>query len=95
MRQLRTSIDPNEIARSLQKPINRNIFFVQIFHRWPPASVQVINVITFAERLYDTPVSIGYGKPFAVSGSDVNVYRAEIIVFLMTWCTATRNLEER
>lgn len=77
------SINPNEIARSLCKPINRNICSVEVFESWPPTAVQVIEIVFLAQLLDSTPVRVGCCKPFAVAWTDVDVYRAKVVVLLM------------
>lgn len=87
-----TGIDPDEIARSLKKPINGNVFFVKILERRPPTTVKVIDVVALAEGTNYPPVGIRNREPFAITGTDVNVYGAKIVVLLMARCTTPRYL---
>ena len=40
-------------------------------------------VVLFTEVVYDAPVRLRHGEPFAVPWSDVDVNRAEVVVFLV------------
>lgn len=77
-------INPNEIARSLSETINGNISGIEIIERWPPTSVQIIDVIFLTQLLNASPIRIGRSKPFTIAWANVDVNRAEIVVFLMT-----------
>lgn len=85
------SINPNKISRSLSESIDGNVRGVKILQSWPPASMQVIDVFLLAQRLNSTPISIRCCKPLAIARTDVHVYRAEVVVLLMSWCSAVRN----
>ena len=39
-----------------------------------------------------SPVPVVDSEPFTVPGSNVNVDRTEVVVFLMAWCTSSRHL---
>lgn len=46
-------------------------------------------LLLFTEFIHDTPVWLMNCKPFAISRTDVNVHRAEVVIFLMTWMWET------
>lgn len=77
------SVNPDEIARPLSESVDGNVCGVEILQARPPAAVQVIDVVLFAELLNASPVRVGRGKPLAVTGTDVDVDRAEVVVLLM------------
>lgn len=84
------SIHPNQIARSLNEPVNGNVGIVQVFQHRPPRSMQIVDVVLFAQLLNTTPVCIRYGKPFTIARADVYVDGTEIVVLLMAGCSAAR-----
>ena len=55
--------------------------------------MEIIDVVALAESTNHAPVSVGNGEPFAITGTDVDIYRAKIIVLLMTWRTTAGYLE--
>lgn len=79
-------IHPHQIAGPLDKTIHGNVRLVQIIEHRPPRSMQVIDIVFLAERLNATPVCVGHGKPLTITRTDVDIYRTEIIIFLMSGC---------
>lgn len=80
-------IYPNQIARPLNEPINGNICFIEIVKHRPPRTVQIVDVVLFAQRLNATPIRVGHGKPFTIARPNVDVDRTEIVVLLVAGCS--------
>lgn len=84
-------IDPDQIPRSLQKPINRNVGLVQVVQHRPPGAVQVVDLVLLAQRADGAPVRVGHREPLAIARADVDVNRAEVVVLLVPWSPAPRH----
>lgn len=84
-------IDPNQVSRPLYEPINGYILFIQVFQNRPPRTVQIADIIFFAQIMYATPIGIRHGKPLTIARTNVYIYRAEIVILLMTRCAAARH----
>lgn len=76
-------VDPDEIAGPLSEPVDGNVCGVEILQARPPAAMQVVDVVFLTELLDASPVRVGRGEPFAVTGTNVNVDRTEVVVLLV------------
>lgn len=84
-------IHPHQITGSLNESIHRYIGIVQVFQHRPPRTVQIVNVVLFAQLLHATPVRVRHGKPFTIAGADVYVNGTEIVVLLMAGRSTARH----
>lgn len=85
-------INPDQVAGPLNEPIHGNVRLVQVLHDGPPGTVQVVDVVLLAQLLNATPIRVGSSEPFAVSRTDINVYRTEVVVFLVARRPTARHL---
>lgn len=97
-------VDPDQVTRTLEKPVNRNVVGLEVVEDGPPRAVKVIQIVPdwvrlliasqalqyllFAHPLDYTPVFVGHSKPLAISGSNVDIDRTEVVVLLVTRCAA-------
>jgi len=86
-----TRVDPDKVTRTLEKSIDRDLFFHQLVHAWPPGAAKVVDFVLITHLLQSTPVLVRNSKPLAITGPDVDVYETEIIVFLVGWNTSAGN----
>ncbi|CAN7996541.1 unnamed protein product, partial [Ixodes pacificus] len=57
-----------------------------------PPTVEVVDVVPLAQAVHHSPVLLGRGKPLAVSGPNVDVHRAEVVVLLVARGAAAGHL---
>ena len=48
--------------------------------------------LLFTQLMKHPPICLWRGKPFTVTGTDVNVYWTETVIFLVSRCSRSRNL---
>ena len=76
-------VDPNEVPRSLEESVHRNLGLHQVFHIWPPHPLKVVHRVLLAEVVQGAPVVLWHPKPFAVTRADVQVDGAEVVLLLV------------
>lgn len=57
--------------------------------------MQVVDLVLLAQGADGAPVGIRNRKPLAVTGADIDVDGAEVVVFLVAGGSAAGNLKER
>lgn len=84
-------IHPHQIAGPLYEPVHRNIRLVQILQHRPPGSVQIVDVVAFAQLLNAAPIGVRHGEPFAIARPNVDVDGAKVVVLLVARRPAARH----
>lgn len=85
-------IHPHQIAWSLNETIDGYVGFVQIVQHRPPRTMQVIDIVLLAQRLYATPIRIRHSEPLTITRTNIDVDGTEVIVLLVTGCSRAGHL---
>lgn len=86
-------VHPDQVAGPLQETVHGDVGVVEVLQHGPPRAVQVVDLVLLAEGADGAPVGVRNGEPLAVAGADVDVYRAEVVVLLVSWSPTAGNLE--
>ena len=86
-------VDPDDVAGPLHESVARDAGFLEFFYFGPPGAVQVIDLVFGAEILQRSPIIIRDPEPFGISGADVDVDGAKVVVFLMPRRPGARHLK--
>ena len=85
-------VDPDEVPRSLEEAVHRNLGLHQVLHVWPPHALKVVDCVLLTEVVQGAPVVLWHPKPFAVTRADVQVDGAEVVLLLVRHGPGAGNL---